>query len=118
MHIFLALSSVEAIVVTSSTTPPAHCQAPYQLHHTTIALSDITVNYVTNMMVNNHHLLIDVTQGAIQASALLNVVFGRKPTVRNVSVWRSHQQALYELSFQAEKGKPYSKLSSMSSCRL
>jgi hypothetical protein len=70
------------------------------------------INYVTDMMVNNHHLLVDVTQGAIQASTLLNVVFGQKPPARDASVWRSHQHALYEASYQAGKGKPYSKLSS------
>lgn len=70
------------------------------------------------MMVNNNHLLIDVTHGAMQASTLLNVVLGRKPTARDASVWRSHQQALYEVSYQAGKGKPYSKLSPNSTCRL
>ena len=68
------------------------------------------VNCIT-VMVNNHHLIIDVTQGAIQASSLLNVRFGRKPS-RDASAWRLHQQALYEVSYQAGKGKPYSKLSS------
>ena len=64
-----------------------------------------------SITVNNHHLIIDVTQGAIQASTLLNVQFGRKPP-RDASSWRLHQQALYEVSYQAGKGKPYSKLSS------
>ena len=77
-----------------------------------------TAHFVTNMTFNNHHLLIDVTQGAMQASTLLNVVFGRKPPARDASVWRSHQQALYKVSYQAGKGKLYSKLFSNLTCRI